>query len=76
MYIGTPRDPAYAVKSLAVSPNDANEKPPLFEVNDGWLWELLGTLVDEWETADDAGKEKLEIRFTTQFPEMVKRTGN
>ncbi|WP_428097989.1 hypothetical protein [Candidatus Rariloculus sp.] len=74
-YIGEPRERYDPVKVGAVSPEETSEKVPVWPVSDEQLWQLIGAFADEWEAADAAGKEKLEIRFAAQFPELVKGTG-
>ena len=71
-YIGEPREPYDPVNSPRVLPELAGDQVPVWEISDEKLWALIGAFAEEWEAADAAGREKLEIRFAAQFPELVK----
>ena len=57
-------------------PVEKNDQAPIRPPADPRLRALMRALAEEWETADEAGKEKLEIRFAAQFPELVKGRAN
>ena len=48
------------------------DQAPAWKISDENLWALICAFADEWQSADEAGKENLEIRFVAQFPELVK----
>ena len=74
-YIDEPLDRYDPVKSPRDSPRCAGGQVSGWEISDEKSWALIGAFADEWEAADEAGKDKLEIRFAAQFSELVKETG-
>ena len=73
-YIGEPRGVPRGKSPHPPEPNQATDAPPVWHVDDEELWALIGAFADEWKAADAAGREKLEIRFAAQFPELVRGT--
>ena len=73
--MGPCRQWSESAKARFISRHSRDSRVPLLEVTDEDLWELLSAFADEWQGADEAGKEKLEIRFAAQFPELVRDTG-
>ena len=71
-YIGEPRGVPRGKSPHPPEPDQATDAPPVWHVDDEELWALIGAFADEWKAADAAGREKLEIRFAAQFPELVR----
>ena len=71
-YIGEPRNERCAAGPAQAASTKATRRVPVWNITDDKLWALIGSFADEWEAADGAGREKLEIRFAAQFPELVR----
>ena len=66
LYIGPPR-PAASPQKTPDNPDTSG----LIPVSDKRLARILALFADEWEAADERGRENLATRFHAYFPELA-----